>query len=88
MSQGGVNESQSTHPPAGPLADLQGAGRGPGFRGAGRKLSSQPERPSPPAGPDTIRTEARRYDLETPGPTEAAGGSFQVVSTPAEAERA
>lgn len=31
---------------------------------------------------------SRRYDLETPGPTEAAGGSFQVVSTPAEAERA
>ena len=30
---------------------------------------------------------SRRYDLETPGPTEAAGGSFQVVSTPAEAER-
>ena len=31
--------------------------------------------------------EERRYDLETPGPTEATGGSFQVVSTPAEAER-
>lgn len=31
---------------------------------------------------------SRRYDLETPGPTEAQGGSFQVVSTPAEAERA
>ena len=29
----------------------------------------------------------RGYDLETPGPTEAAGGSFQVVATKAEAER-
>ena len=42
-----------------------------------------------PGRTDEIEPPApRRYDLETPGPTEAAAGSFQVVSTPAEAERA
>lgn len=80
MSQGGVNESQSPTPQQGRWQTFKE--RAGAWFSRGEEAASQPARALAPQS-----EQPRRYDLETPGPTEAAGGSFQVVSTPAEAER-
>ena len=75
------NESQSPAPEQGRWQTFKERVEGWFSRGAEAAPPPAPTAPSQSEQP-------RRYDLETPGPTEAAGSSFQQFHSKSEAERA